>query len=351
MTYAQRMAEAPGSTARLMDRALAVREAAMRAARGTATLDAVLAALADLVPFEVAGLSRWDEAAGRHINLTDAMPRATAGIIETELHRDPVFARIQRTREALWLSDMPRQLRRMSSVVRDIVEPSGFSEGTTQCLFTTDGRYVGVLNIGMTRPLDHLLPVRPVVAMLTDSLAAVADPLRKNDAYDQPSEPGDGGWAMTVPDSPGAPYLSVNGGLRRHLGVDGSLLSDLIRTTARSRPLPTTILVIHAQQLIEVRLIRTGTTTQAFCRPCGRPGGLSLRELQVMAELTRGLTNREIAGRLSIAVRTVATHIEHILAKLDLPNRAAAAARAAAWGLEPLQGHARGSGLRSGRMT
>ncbi|MFB7088505.1 hypothetical protein [Streptomyces sp. NPDC056296] len=29
------------------------------------------------------------------------------------------------------------------------------------------------------------------------------------------------------------------------------------------------------------------------------------------------------------------THIGHILAKLDLPNRAAAAAKAATWGIEP----------------
>ncbi|MFF7177650.1 LuxR C-terminal-related transcriptional regulator [Streptomyces sp. NPDC008121] len=65
------------------------------------------------------------------------------------------------------------------------------------------------------------------------------------------------------------------------------------------------------------------------------PGGLSPRELEVLGELTGGRTNREIAGRLHIAPRTVATHVEHILAKLDLPNRAAAAARAAAWGLEP----------------
>lgn len=65
------------------------------------------------------------------------------------------------------------------------------------------------------------------------------------------------------------------------------------------------------------------------------PGGLSPRELQVLAELTTGRTNREIAERLYITPRTVGTHIEHILAKLDLPNRAAAAARAAAWGIEP----------------
>ncbi|GAA2332823.1 helix-turn-helix transcriptional regulator [Streptomyces cuspidosporus] len=66
-----------------------------------------------------------------------------------------------------------------------------------------------------------------------------------------------------------------------------------------------------------------------------RPGGLSPRELQVLAELTAGRTNREIAERLYITPRTVGTHIEHLLAKLDLPNRAAAAARAAAWGIEP----------------
>ncbi|MET7362080.1 LuxR C-terminal-related transcriptional regulator [Streptomyces sp. NPDC005562] len=70
--------------------------------------------------------------------------------------------------------------------------------------------------------------------------------------------------------------------------------------------------------------------------PCAAPppGGLSPRELQVLAELTTGRTNREIAQRLYVTPRTVGTHIEHILAKLDLPNRAAAAARAAAWGIE-----------------
>ncbi|GHG08541.1 hypothetical protein GCM10017667_45610 [Streptomyces filamentosus] len=67
----------------------------------------------------------------------------------------------------------------------------------------------------------------------------------------------------------------------------------------------------------------------------GRPGGLSPRELEVLAELTTGRTNRQIAERLHVTPRTVGTHIEHILAKLDLPNRAAAAARAVAWGITP----------------
>jgi DNA-binding CsgD family transcriptional regulator len=78
-----------------------------------------------------------------------------------------------------------------------------------------------------------------------------------------------------------------------------------------------------------------GPAADAWQPDAWRPGGLSPRELQVLAELTAGRTNREIAERLYITPRTVGTHIEHILAKLALPNRAAAAARAAAWGIAP----------------
>ncbi|GGY81101.1 helix-turn-helix transcriptional regulator [Streptomyces omiyaensis] len=69
--------------------------------------------------------------------------------------------------------------------------------------------------------------------------------------------------------------------------------------------------------------------------PAAGPGGLSPREREVLAELSAGRTNRQIAERLYITPRTVGTHVEHILAKLDVPNRAAAAARAAGWGIEP----------------
>ncbi|WP_253191543.1 response regulator transcription factor [Streptomyces sp. M1013] len=60
----------------------------------------------------------------------------------------------------------------------------------------------------------------------------------------------------------------------------------------------------------------------------------------MLAELTAGRTNREIAERLYITPRTVGTHIEHILAKLGLPNRAAA--RAAAWGITDRPPHRSG---------
>ena len=53
---------------------------------------------------------------------------------------------------------------------------------------------------------------------------------------------------------------------------------------------------------------------------------LTSRELQVIHLMQEGLTNKEIAKRLSIALATVKNHVHNILKKLDLPRRAQAAA-------------------------
>jgi DNA-binding CsgD family transcriptional regulator len=57
-------------------------------------------------------------------------------------------------------------------------------------------------------------------------------------------------------------------------------------------------------------------------------GELSKRELEVLRLLGEGLTNAEIAARLYISTKTVATHVGSIFAKLELRNRAEAAALA-----------------------
>jgi DNA-binding NarL/FixJ family response regulator len=54
------------------------------------------------------------------------------------------------------------------------------------------------------------------------------------------------------------------------------------------------------------------------------PDHLSERELEVLALLVDGLTNKEIALRLVVSERTVKFHVASILAKLGVPNRAAA---------------------------
>jgi DNA-binding NarL/FixJ family response regulator len=53
-------------------------------------------------------------------------------------------------------------------------------------------------------------------------------------------------------------------------------------------------------------------------------GELTARETEVLALLAEGLTQAEIAARLVLSPRTVGTHIQHILAKLAVHNRAQA---------------------------
>lgn len=250
------------STADILDAAVHVREAARSTAAGATGPDTVLAALSGVMEYDHASLSRWDPLRRRHTTLAGSYPDEATAYIETDLHHDPVFPVLRSpARGGLWLRDVPPQLLAASPGFQEVLRPLGIQDGVAQCLFTADGRYVGMLNVSIRRPRRAPDPARAAVTLLSEALAA---------AVGSPEEP-----------PPGA-------------------------TAGVGRP--------------------------AVDR---RPGGLSPRELQVLAELTAGRTNREIAVRLHITPRTVGTHIEHILAKLGLPNRAAAAARAAAWGIEP----------------
>jgi predicted ATPase/DNA-binding CsgD family transcriptional regulator len=74
-------------------------------------------------------------------------------------------------------------------------------------------------------------------------------------------------------------------------------------------------------------------TAPPAARGDGNPARLTDREIEVLRLVAAGLTNREIAGRLDIAEKTVTNHITHILDKVGLENRAAAAVFAVRHGL------------------
>jgi len=61
--------------------------------------------------------------------------------------------------------------------------------------------------------------------------------------------------------------------------------------------------------------------------------GLTPREREVLALLAQGLSDREIATALFLSPRTVGWHVTHLLTKLDVQSRAAAAAAAIRRGL------------------
>ena len=62
----------------------------------------------------------------------------------------------------------------------------------------------------------------------------------------------------------------------------------------------------------------------AFGAPRARPvsaDGLSEREREVARLVAKGLSNKEIATRLHVSVRTVESHVRHVLTKVGLGNR------------------------------
>jgi len=66
------------------------------------------------------------------------------------------------------------------------------------------------------------------------------------------------------------------------------------------------------------------TRTPAVAAAAAFPDGLTQREVEVLSEIAAGLSNREIADRLSISEATVKTHINNIFSKVGLRDRAQA---------------------------
>jgi DNA-binding NarL/FixJ family response regulator len=58
----------------------------------------------------------------------------------------------------------------------------------------------------------------------------------------------------------------------------------------------------------------------------GQRRGLTRREQEVLSELRRGRTNKEIAARLSVGITTINKHVQQVLRKLQVQTRTQAVA-------------------------
>lgn len=73
---------------------------------------------------------------------------------------------------------------------------------------------------------------------------------------------------------------------------------------------------------LDLRHLRDVATTAAP----DLPGGLTEREVEVLRLVAEGLTNKQIAQRLSLSEKTVSRHLSNIFTKIDVTSRAAATA-------------------------
>ena len=108
--------------------------------------------------------------------------------------------------------------------------------------------------------------------------------------------------------------------------IDGDLLVESIRRAARGEP-------VVSPELMN-KLVAAFQAQGAPAAPAapvavpdleGTSVPLSPREEDVLREITRGASNKEIARTLDIAETTVKIHVQHILRKLGLSSRVQAA--------------------------
>ncbi|MEV5028889.1 response regulator transcription factor [Paenibacillus sp. LPE1-1-1.1] len=90
---------------------------------------------------------------------------------------------------------------------------------------------------------------------------------------------------------------AYKGNIQLHPDIASALLAEVVPENAAVKELP-------SRALIEL---------------------LTPRELEVLQELTKGMSNKDIARNLTVAEKTVKTHVSSILSKLNMTDRTQAA--------------------------
>jgi DNA-binding NarL/FixJ family response regulator len=133
----------------------------------------------------------------------------------------------------------------------------------------------------------------------------------------------------------GMPFEAAHARLNRVRALEGAGRRSDARGDARAaaRIFETIGAVRDAGRAIELcgRLDSDPSGPDPAANRASGPGldRLTARERDVLRLVSEGLSNHEIAKRLSLSEHTVHRHVSNILTKLDLPSRAAAAAAAA----------------------
>lgn len=215
--------------------------------------------------------------------------------------------------------------------VSDMLLPAGYREGMTMALRTSDGRFVGAINLSTTST-DHPSDLaRDAIAQLCVALGNMVDPGQSSR------------WiSMLLGAGSVAIGLDADGDTVALPGLTGHHLlvpdSDLIRVAQRSsvRGAWGSFMWPDEDDWYKVRVVPCRGDDQlasVVSLDSTDIGPLTRRELEVLTLAAEGLSNHEIAEALVVSDRTVATHVEHVLDKLEAPNRAAAASYALREGL------------------
>lgn len=302
--------------------------------RAKAAADEILAQLQSVVHQDAAALLAWDPLVAKHVVLgNSAYDAATlVGLGEPYMLTEPHQTMLEQQRP-LRIADLPYDYRQ-TKLYEEILGPAGFGDGMSSCLFAGDGGYAGMLHMSAESPTAfasrhvHLISAltaslgqlcnlrRPRLAMLPVddfSRASLIDHTGRPRSVDQ-CEP------ATCVDDPDFRRFA-----ERLLATPSCGLSGLW-------PSKGSWLAIRVERVNDP-IFEDRAALLVVESSRNAPYGLSARELDVLNGLAQGASNRRIASERAISMRTVTTHVERILLKLEQESRAGAAAKATREGL------------------
>jgi DNA-binding CsgD family transcriptional regulator len=302
---------------------------------------ALLDTLRRVVPFDGAWLALADPHRPSYTTLASAdLAESTVTFFAGPQHaRDIETAGTNRDGPPMSPSDLPFPAAELPSWAECLI-PAGYHEGLGVSLFAPGGRRVGFLGLlsGSREPPSEQM--RRSLAWLTPVLSHGIDPMRSLAAAArlvQGASAGvvlhEHGWTETLPGLHSHALLTADSpalaAAREALDAGQHYTVFLWPRGGRHAPqghVRITVLAVTE----DVPAFLTG---MVLLSPPGDLRGLTPRELEVLGLLIDGLSNAAISRALAVAQRTVAAHLEHILAKLSAQSRTLAAVRAEREGL------------------
>jgi DNA-binding CsgD family transcriptional regulator len=290
--------------------------------------DAVLSELSDIVPYDAAQIATWDNTTRQHVTLANrGYNDATRAALNGPRYRaDRVWAVVEHSHDPVFWKDCPFDPRESSFYV-ETLEANGYREGATMLLRGAHGEHLGVLMVSLESPSAPGTPIQEALGLVGTALTPLVDrlaPARQFAALTAPTSAAtaldnDRGWMPLTahPLPPPALLCAAQQILCQNHRPIRFYWNNHQQRTRRDRDLAIAV---------ELHPIRHPTCRAVlFWRSETVPFELTRRERDVLAGLARGLSNAEIAAHLTTSVRTVSTHVEHVLNKLGVTTRTAAA--------------------------
>lgn len=290
--------------------------------------EAVFDELRHVLPYAAVQLARWDAAHETHrVIASRGYSAAVLASLHSENYRNdrvwPVIA--NHPGGPLFWDDCPFD-RKGSGFYTTVLEPNGFGEGATMLFRSHDGEYLGMLTANLEEARAPVEATRALLGVAGAALLPLVAPDRNAHALVLQCAPD--ADAVAVRDADGAWHP-----LRHWPMPPAELLAHLDGSSLPPRArFPWFDEREHGRGVsAHVQVLPTGDLTYPTVLTLQRartPFGLTRREVQVLSLVAGGLSNADIAARLHLSTRTVGTHMDHVLGKLQVTSRTAAAIKA-----------------------